>query len=118
MSLFGQPSGSSMFGASQAATTTTTANPFASSLATSTNTANPFGQPANQQQNNQQSQPNPFIKGIFSPPTPQNQQQQQQQQNAAASSFLGASQPAGAQPLRASLIWEPGRESSHSTCPT
>lgn len=120
MSLFGQPSGSSAFGSNTAAATSST-SPFARALSTnsiSTNTANPFGQPANQQQNNQQTQSNPFGGSLFGQSFGQNQQQQQQQPNAAASSFMGANQPAGAQPpLRASLIWEPGRESSHSKYP-
>ncbi|KAI1104523.1 nucleoporin complex subunit 54-domain-containing protein [Jackrogersella minutella] len=55
----------------------------------------------------QQQQSNPFGGSLLAQPQAQ-QQQPQQQPN--ASGFMNASQ-AQAQPLRSSLIWEPGRES-------
>ncbi|RYP68035.1 hypothetical protein DL769_005606 [Monosporascus sp. CRB-8-3] len=126
-SLFGAPrGGTSLFGSNTA--TTTTSSPFGQSTtntASNTNTGGLFGQPANQQQQQQQQQnqnnqqSTPFGGSLFAQSQPQQQQQQQQPQqqaNPAASTFLSASQAAA--PQRASLIWEPGRESSHNQKPT
>ncbi|KAI5861103.1 nucleoporin complex subunit 54-domain-containing protein [Durotheca rogersii] len=71
------------------------------------NTSSLFGRPANQPQNQNQPQSNPFGGSSFSQPLGQ-QQQGQPQQQLGASGFMNASQGIA---QRSSLIWEPGRES-------